>query len=263
MALRYFFHIGYNGFNYKGWQKLPQTRGADVQSVIEKSLGKILKKNVGIVGCGRTDGQVHASQFFFHIDVKESWDYDLVFRLNKNLPDDIAVFDIIPMEATTHARFDAIERTYNYFIHTYKDPFLSNISSFYVENDLKLDEMRKAVALLSRYDDYTAFCKNLPKESSKISKVTRAELFVNERGNAFRFEISANRFLSAMVRIIVQRLIMIGRGDLSVDEFESYLVNKKGPTINTIAYPQGLYLSRVRYPYLDLPTRSEFLMRLL
>jgi len=77
------------------------------------------------MGCGRTDAQVHASQFFFHTDVQNAWDYDLMFRVNKALPDDIAVFEIIPVEENQHARFDATLRTYDYFIHTYKDPFLT------------------------------------------------------------------------------------------------------------------------------------------
>src|SRR6185369_12831579 len=113
-----------------------------------------------IMGCGRTDAQVHASQFFFHTDIKDPWDFDLLFRINKNLPSDIAVFEIIPVEENQHARFDAIARTYDYFIHTYKDPFLSGVSSLYLERNLDLEEMRRAVTLLTQYNDYRAFCKS-------------------------------------------------------------------------------------------------------
>jgi tRNA pseudouridine38-40 synthase len=127
--LRYFFHLGYLGTNYSGWQKHPD--GLSVQQVLEEALSQIFKTPMYITGCGRTDAQVHASQFFFHIDVEREWDYDLLFRLNKLLPDDIAVFDIIPMEGQPHARFDAVERSYDYFIHTYKDPFLGGLSAFY------------------------------------------------------------------------------------------------------------------------------------
>jgi tRNA pseudouridine38-40 synthase len=66
---------------------------------------------------------------------KTPWDFDLVFRMNNILPDDISVFDIIPMDGLPHARFDATERSYDYFIHTYKDPFLSNASSMYLVTD--------------------------------------------------------------------------------------------------------------------------------
>jgi tRNA pseudouridine38-40 synthase len=253
--LRYFFHIGYNGFNYQGWQKLPGTKS--VQSTIEILLSQVLKSNVTIVGCGRTDAQVHASQFFFHVDIEDAWDYDLMFRLNKNLPADIAIFEIIPMEGLPHARFDAIGRTYNYFIHTYKDPYLSNISSLYLGRHLNLHEMKKAVQLLSRYEDYRPFCRNASKHRTTICKVTGANLYVDETGDNIRFEISANRFLSGMIRIIVQKLLLIGRGELGVDEFENHLISKVTPEIIIGAYPQGLYLSRVKYPFLEISSRSE------
>lgn len=252
--MRYFFHIGYNGFNYQGWQKLPQARS--IQFIIETALSQILKTDLTIVGCGRTDAQVHASQFFFHADIENEWDFDLVFRLNKNLPDDIAIFEIIPMEGLPHARFDAIARTYNYFIHTYKDPHLSNVSSLYPEKHLNLGEMKKAVSLLSRYDDYRPFCKNLSVHQTTICKVTHANLYTDESGDNIRFEISANRFLNGMIRIIVQKLLLIGRGELGVDEFESHLISKETPRVIKGAYPQGLYLSKVTYPFLEIPSRS-------
>jgi len=254
--LRYFFHIAYHGTRYSGWQKHPGV--LSVQQVLETALSQLLKIPVAIVGCGRTDAQVHASQFFFHADIEKEWDFDLFFRLNKILPDDIAVFDIIPMQGLPHARFDAIQRTYDYFIHTYKDPFLGNFSSSYPETNLSLDKMRAAVALLPQYNDYRGFCKMPDRIDHTICNVSAAGLFVDSNGDKLRFHISANRFLSKMIRIIVGRLLDIGRGDMSVDEFEGYLVNKETPKIITPAYPQGLYLSKVTYPYLDLPARSTF-----
>ncbi len=256
--MRYFFHIGYNGFNYRGWQKLPQTKGENVQFIIETHLSRILKSNVTIVGCGRTDAQVHAAQFFFHVDVEKEWDYDLMFRLNKNLPEDIAVFDILPVDDTRHARFDAYSRTYNYFIHTYKDPYLGTSSACYLAEGLKLNEMKRATALLTKYNDFQVFSKNVPSGNSTICKVTDARLYSDAVRGRLRFEISSNRFLNGMIRIIVLKLLSIGRGELTVSEFESYLAMERKPSINRLAHPQGLYLSKVKYPYLDIPVRSGF-----
>jgi tRNA pseudouridine38-40 synthase len=253
--LRYFFHIGYNGFNYHGWQKLP--RANSVQVIIETQLSRILKTQVSIVGCGRTDSQVHASQFFFHVDIDNKWDFDLVFRLNKNLPDDIAVFDIIPVDSSQHARLDAISRTYNYFIHTYKDPYLSNISSLYLEKGFNIDEMKRAVALLTKYDDYRAFCRMVSAHRTTLCHITQANLYVDERGDNFRFEISANRFLYGMIRILMHQLLQIGYGKISIDQFEHELINKQSLGVKKAAHPQGLFLSQVKYPYLEIPCRSE------
>ncbi len=254
--MRYFFHMGYHGRNYRGWQRQPKVM--NVQEVIENALAQIFKTPMSIMGCGRTDAQVHASQFFFHVDIDREWDFDLLFRLNKTLPDDIAIFEIIPVKDNQHARFDASQRTYDYFIHTYKDPFLSELSSLYLERSLNLDNMTKAVALLPRYHDYRALCKTPAIYRTTICRVTSATLFADDKGDRLRFQISADRFLGRMIRIIMGKLIMIGRGELSVDEFESYLISKKTPDTFEPAYPQGLYLSKVTYPYLDITPRMDF-----
>jgi tRNA pseudouridine38-40 synthase len=254
--LRYFFHIGFNGHNYRGWQQ--QSKSVSVQQILEKVIGSVLKTPVTIMGCGRTDAQVNASQYFFHLDIMQPWDYDLMFRLNKALPPDIAIFDIIPVEENKHARFDAIQRTYDYFVHTYKDPFLQERSSFYFERNLDLNKMKEAVTLLPLYNDYRPFCITPDAYKTTICTVTMATLFADANGDRIRFQISANRFLGKMIRIIVGKLLKIGKGKLSVEEFESYLITKVTPKLIIPAHPQGLYLSKVVYPYLNIPPRTEF-----
>jgi len=118
--------------------------------------------------------------------------------------------------------------------------------------------MKDAVALLPQYDDYRAFCKMPDRIDHTICHVSAASLFTDKDGDRIRFHISANRFLSKMIRIIVGRLLEIGKGEMSIDEFEHYLAEKITPQIIIPAYPQGLYLSKVTYPYLDLPVRSTF-----
>ncbi len=255
--MRYFFHIGYHGYAYRGWQRQPKL--PNIQQVLETTLSTILKTPTSIMGCGRTDAQVHASQYFFHADIQHSWDYDLLFRINKALPADISVFEIIPVEENHHARFDVSQRTYSYYIHTYKDPFLSTLSSFYDIRNLDIDSMRQAVALLPNYSDFRAFCKAPNTYDHTLCLVSDAYLLVDEQGDRLKFQISANRFLGRMIRLLVGKLIRIGKKELSVDEFEQYLITKEPPKTFHVAYPQGLYLSKVTYPYLDIPMRSDFL----
>jgi len=256
--LRYFFHIAYNGQHYNGWQKQPGI--ISVQEVLEKALFQIFKFPVPIIGCGRTDAHVHASQFFFHADIEPEFDFDLLYRLNKALPQNIAIFDIIKMEGLPHARFDAVQRKYDYFIHTYKDPFLSNQSSFYLEQNLDLQKMKAAVNLLPQYKDYRAFCTQPNKYEHTICNVMEADLFVNTKGDRIRFHIASNRFLSKMIRILMGKILKIGKGNLSIDEFESYLITLETPKLLDPAHPTGLYLSKVTYPYLNLEPRTEFLV---
>jgi len=252
--LRYFFHISYLGTAYSGWQKHPNT--VTVQQVLETKLSQVLKIPIAINGCGRTDAGVHASQFFFHADLDVANTEELLFRLNRALPADIAIFDIIQVEDKRHARFDAYLRTYDYLIHTYKNPFISSTSSFYHLKNLNLEKMEKALQLLLLYQDYYAFCTTPSKYEHTICKVSSVGLFVSKDENHIRIQVSANRFLSKMIRIIVGKLLKIGTEKMSVDEFEHHLITKETPAILDLAYPQGLHLSKVTYPFLDLPNKA-------
>jgi tRNA pseudouridine38-40 synthase len=201
---------------------------------------------------------VHASQFFFHLNAEEELDARLVFNLNNTLPNDIAVFDMMAMDGQPHARFDAIERSYDYFIHTYKDPFLGNFSSMYPVKDWDIGNMQRAANLLLNYTDYRAFCKMPDRNDNTICHISQARIYTDSTGDKLRFHISANRFLGRMVRIITNELIEIGTGKLSVDAFEAHLINPQLLQPIKAAYPQGLYLSKIKYPYLDIPPRSDF-----
>jgi tRNA pseudouridine38-40 synthase len=254
--LRYFFHIGYHGAQYSGWQKLPQIIG--VQHVIETLMSKIVKTPVAINGCGRTDSHVHASQFFFHVDLDEQVIPELMFRLNKNLPHDIALFEIIPMQGLPHARLDAVQRKYDYFIHRYKDPFLHKFSALYQEYDLDLKKMKAATLLLMHYNDYRAFYRTASKPRTTICNVTNTALLVDQTGDRLKFTISANRFLSGMVRIIVHKVLEVGRKNITIEQFENYLKGIEEPKDIKPAHPQGLYLSKVTYPFLDIAPRTKF-----
>ena len=102
--LRYFFHIAYKGAAYHGWQR--QVDVISVQQKLEETLFKIVGVKRPIIGCGRTDAGVHASQYFFHVDYQVELPQELKFILNKNLPSDITVFDILKYERNYHAQFD-------------------------------------------------------------------------------------------------------------------------------------------------------------
>lgn len=253
--MRFFFHIAYNGTQYNGWQKLPLANS--VQLAIENSLSAIIKSPVTIVGCGRTDARVHASQYFFHAELNIQSTDELLFRLNKNLPDDIAVFDILPVDENHHARLSAIERTYAYFIHHTKDPFLHLTSSLYTGR-LDYEKMKEAAGLLIAFQDYKFFHRPASRPKTTLCTVSNTGLSIDETGDRIKFTITANRFLSGMVRIIVHRLIQVGHKKITVEQFENYLRGTENPANIKSAYAQGLYLSKVKYPFLDLPSKSNF-----
>lgn len=253
--MRYFFHLAYKGTNYRGWQRQPQQ--VNVQEVVENALSQISKTPIFITGCGRTDAGVHASQFFFHLDVTEPWRFDVVSRLNKTLPPDIAVFECLLVEPQQHARHSATQRTYDYFVHTSKNPFLHEVSALYEERNLRLADMQRAVSLLTRYTDFLAFCKTPADYKHTTCRLSSATLFADREGSRLRLQLSADRFLRSMVRVIAGKLIEVGRGKLSVDELEDHLASGKAFRALLPAHPQGLFLSKVSYPFLDLPNHGE------
>ncbi len=254
--MRYFLHLGYNGAAYRGWQR--QNNVISIQEVLERELSNMLDERIIIHGCGRTDAQVHASQYFLHFNYEKEIDFDFVFRINKMLPDDIAVFEIIPVHKNANAQLDAIKRTYDYFIHFYKDPFLRDFSTLYLLKNLDFDKMKKAAGIFTIHKDYQSLCLAPNIYKSTICEVTSAQLFITEKEDRLRFQISSNRFLRGMIRSIIKKLLEIGEGKLSIDELANGLNGGLIKYSNKIAYPQGLYLSKVEYQYLKLERKSDF-----
>jgi tRNA pseudouridine38-40 synthase len=248
--MRYFIHLGFDGSTYSGWQRQKDTQNT-VQEVIEQTLYKLLKKEVGVYGCGRTDAGVHSSQYIIQINLDEAPKFDLKFRLNKNLPDGIAVFEIMEVTQDQHCRHDAVARTYDYFIHWNKDPGLMRYSSFYEGIELDFDLMRKAAALILVNKDFKAFCKQPDLYPNHLCEVSNCEVIVNELDGRLRFTITANRFLRGMVRICVFYLLQVGTGKMSLQEFELILNQQKELKEKQPAHPNGLFLSKVEYPYLQ------------
>ncbi len=254
-SLRYFFHCAYKGGNYHGWQRQPDVLG--VQQVLEEALSKVLKQRTICLGCGRTDAGVHASQYFFHIDVSAALPADLLFILNKILPHDISIFDILKVPNQHHAQFGATARTYDYFIHQNKDPFLQDISAQYPCQDWDLVLIQKALEMLPNYQDFRAFCKTPDRHDSTICNIHQAVLYSYEEGQKIRIQFTAKGFLKGMVRLLVGSLMAIGNGEMKLGDWEESLSTGIRPAAFRSAYPQGLYLSRIDYPFLNIDPKGH------
>lgn len=252
--MRYFFHIAYHGFHYRGWQRQPSAKS--IQEEIEDKLEPFLRRKTPIIGCGRTDAQVHASQYFFHIDTQRKLDRDFATIFNKVLPPYIAVYDVFLVDEQMHAQLSATKRTYNYLIHTEKDPFLSELSSYYAIKNLDIHRMQTALNILFRYSDFYGLCKTPEQHSTTLCNISRAQITANSSGNLLRVEISSNRFLRGMIRMLVGKLLKIGQHLMSIDELDEIIAKKQTPKFLDLAYPQGLYLTKVEYPNIDLQTRE-------
>ncbi|MBR3829596.1 MAG: tRNA pseudouridine(38-40) synthase TruA [Bacteroidales bacterium] len=240
--MRYVIHLAYNGTNYCGWQTQPNL--PTVQQTIEAALTTLLRTPVAIVGCGRTDTGVHASDFYAHFDLDLPIDNNLVFKLNSYLPPDIAIFGINPVADNFHARFSALSRTYKYYVSTARLPFSQGLyCRIYFTPDV--GAMNIAAQELMKYDDFTSFAKLHTDNKTNICHLTEAHW--DREGEMLVFTITSNRFLRNMVRSVTGTLLDVGRGRLSVNELKA-IVEKKDRCAAGVSMPaQGLFLTKVRY----------------
>ncbi len=259
--MRYWIHLGFDGTEYRGWQRQKTPRNT-VQEVIEDCLSQIFKKSISVYGCGRTDAGVHASQYVIQINLNEEFTFDLKYRLNKNLPVDIAVFDVVRVEDDQHVRYDATARTYDYFIHWKKDPVLMSYSAFYDDLELDFDLMREATVILSNTTDFLAVCKQPDLYPNTLCTVTKCALYVNEAQGRLRFTITANRFLRGMVRICVFFLLKVGSKEMTLEEMSDILSLNTELSEKIPAFPNGLFLSRVEYPYIAFDNQHQLISML-
>ena len=244
--MRYFITLSYDGTRYHGWQVQPN--GPSVQEKLQWALSTILRQeNIQVTGAGRTDAGVHARMMVAHFDV-ETMNFelqDLTYKLNRLLPQDIAIQKIEPVSDEMHARFSATSRTYHYYIHTVKDPFLRAYSCE-LHYPLDFQRMNEAAAILMTYDDFGAFCKAHADVKTTLCHITVAQWHQTST-TSWYFEITANRFLRNMVRAVVGTLIDVGRGRLSLDDFRKVIEGKRRTEAGESMPANALFLEEVKY----------------
>lgn len=247
MPFRYFIKLAYNGAEYHGWQI--QDNALTVQQVITDAVRLIWKKDFKMIGCGRTDTGVNATRFYAHFDLEDEQSQeeltDLAHRLNRYLPEDIVIFGIFPVPEKLHSRYDAISRTYEYHIHTFKDPFLTD-SSWYLYGNMDLEMMNRACGILKEYEDFTSFSKFNEKRKTNLCTITEANWEKN--GHKLIFTITANRFLHDMVRAIVGTMVEVGKNKITLEDFRKIIESKDRCNAGESVPAKGLYLTRVVYP---------------
>ena len=254
--MRYFMNLSYKGTNYHGWQI--QRNAPSVQAELERALSTVLRLPTPVTGAGRTDTGVHARDYTAHFDAAPVAEAEaLRYQLNAMLPDDIAVHRIRRVRDDAHARFDAAEREYTYYMRSEKDPF-SRETSWQYRGALDTAAMNEAAAHLLAFDDFTTFAKLNSANKTNICKVTYARW--RQEGTELIFTIRANRFLRNMVRAITGTLVGVGRGKMTPDEFRSIIAARDLSRAGSSAPAQGLFLTAVRYPeeiFLDSDTPSH------
>lgn len=253
--MRYFLRLAYNGHPFHGWQSQPNA--ISVQQRVEESLSTLLRAHVPVVGAGRTDTGVNAREMYAHFDTDTTIPDKgrFLLSLNRLAGRDIAFLDLIKVRDEAHARFDATERTYKYFVSFSKTPFLYPFS-WQSPGMLDVEAMNAAADILLHTEDFTSFAKLHSDAKTNICDVRRAEWskwypedsLLDTPGIVFT--ISADRFLRNMVRAIVGTLVEVGRGKLSIDGFKEIVERRDRCSAGTSMPGEALFLWKICYPYL-------------
>jgi tRNA pseudouridine38-40 synthase len=190
---------------------------------------------------------VHAQDYIAHFDTSLFIeDGQLKFKLNRFLPNDIVIHKLWEVNPENHARFDAISRSYKYKLHISKDPFAFH--SFYYNYAVpKLVTLNEVANLFTRYTDFTAFCKTNSGNSSNICKIT--ECYWTQNGDHFIFNITANRFLRGMIRLLIGASLNVDRGTISIQDVEIALSKGSRLSKDWSVPGHGLTLYGIKYPY--------------
>ena len=240
---RYFITFSYDGTSYHGWQIQPHS--ISVQEELHKALSTLLRHPIEVVGAGRTDTGVHARKMVAHFDFSEIDCEQVVYKLNKILPKDIAVQRIEQVDGDMHARFSAKSRTYHYFVHLDKNPF-NRAYSWQVYGQLDFGLMNKAANVLMEYEDFTSFSKSNTDTKTNNCTITCARWDRVEDGK-WRFTITANRFLRNMVRAIVGTLVDVGRGKITIEQMRQIIDAKDRCQAGDSVPGNALFLVDVTY----------------
>ena len=245
--MRYFVHFQYDGTNYHGWQIQPN--GNTIQEELQKALSVILRQPIEVVGAGRTDTGVHARHMVAHFELHtipgDCSPGSLSYKLNRLLPRDISVLHIEQVADDMHARFSATSRKYHYYISTRKDPFARQYS-WQIHWQLDFDKMNEAAKMLIGEKDFASFCKVGSDVKTTMCNLTHA-VWVKDSETNWHFEIAANRFLRNMVRAVVGTLIEVGRGRMTLEQFQTVLSQKSRSAAGESVPANGLFLEKVSY----------------
>ncbi|OQX91600.1 MAG: tRNA pseudouridine(38-40) synthase TruA [candidate division Zixibacteria bacterium 4484_95] len=233
--------VEYDGTNFSGWQIQPRKR--TVQAVLKDAIEKYTRQRVRLTGAGRTDAGVHATGQVCSFGLLKKMPVDeLYYRINRILPDDIGVKEIVNVSDGFDPRRDAIWRKYRYYISEYPQP-LVRYYQYQYRRRLNIDILNKAARLFLGCHDFTAFCKRKSLKERSYCKVYVSRWF--RYGGALIYEIIADRFLHHMVRRIVGVMLAVENAKLNLTHIKMFLDNKDNVRFSIPAC--GLVLTEVRY----------------
>ncbi len=255
MIFYYRFILQYKGTRYLGWQVQPESAGLTVQGELNRALKLISKsENVKTLGAGRTDAGVHALGQVAKAGIElEIAPENLMKALNGNLPEDIRVISADVSDEEFFPTVHAKSKEYHYRFTCQKSS--SALQNELIQNypfELDLKKMREACKILIGRHDFTNYYCEGTEVASNIREIYECDVLEIPRGDwmlpeHYVFKIVGNGFLKQMVRCLMGAIWNVGRGKISLEEFQKSLSATKVARLGAVAPPNGLYMVRVNY----------------
>ena len=249
--------VEYDGSFFNGWQVQLQQR--TVQGTLENAISRVAASPIKVNAAGRTDTGVHALNQVVHFDTKaQRTTRNWLLGINANLPNDIAVYWVKPVDDEFHARFSADQRRYRYLLlNRLSRSAIQQQRMWWIHQPLDIDKMQQAANLLLGQHDFSALRASECQAKSPIK--TLDAIVISRREDCIAVDVVARSFLHHMVRNIMGLLIAVGEGKQPVNWVNDVLASRNRDQAGVTAPPQGLYLTDVRYPQeYSLPAVSGF-----
>lgn len=243
----YQIRVEYLGTNFVGWQI--QRNGLSVQGVLEKVLHKFLNDKVRVIGSGRTDAGVHASEQSAHFKTKNKIINNNMFINSLNFflrKYPISVLSIVKRSNKFHARHSANERTYKYFIVNRRSSLvLEKNKAWHIKKKLDVNIMKKGANILKGTHNFSTFRASSCQAKSPIKTLKKA--MVKKSKNKIIFTFKSKSFLQQQVRSMVGSLKYLGEGKWNINDFKKAFKSNKRSMCAPPAPAHGLYLYKVKY----------------
>jgi len=247
---RFLMRLMYDGTGFRGWQV--QCAGRSIQGDLISAFHQIGVRHPGVTGAGRTDAGVHALAHFAHFDYRGKMNpRQLMLALNNKLGQDLMITGIWAVADDFHARYQAMARSYVYLLARVQTPLNRLHTGFMPRRNIGVPSLSQLAEVLLGSHDFSSLSRDNPLVPNHICDIQRLE--ISEERGIIRFDLTADRFLHNMVRRIVGTLVNLDHGGLGPDVLQAILdeANPRQKLVTT-APAQGLYLTGVRYPNLQL-----------
>ena len=233
--------LSYTGTDYHGWQI--QKNAETVQGTIQRTLSKILKEPIKLVGCGRTDAGVHAERYCANFKTCSTIPADrLPLALNALLPRSIAIVDATEAAADFNAILSCKKKEYTYRIYSkpIRNPFFENSAYFYPMK-LNTDIMRAAAAAFVGTHDFAA----VRSVGTNVKTTVRTVFYfdLDQNNGIINLKVCASGFLYNMARAMVGTVLYASAGKIDPEDIPRILESGNrslaGPTVPA----HGLYMT--------------------